>query len=142
MARISEYQQQALDFLKESETTIRISGMGVVHGFPFDDRDHSPHKAYNVVLKRGQKFYNFPFYDSTFNYCHNKRPTAYDVLACLQSYPVEEDMWDFVNEFGYEIHSKDDYERVSNIHHECLAQYKALLDLFGEELLEKLAEIN
>ena len=139
---ISEYQKQALDFLKETETSIKISDMGVVYGFPFDNRDSRPHTAYNVVLTRGNKFYSFPFYDSTHNYELNKWPTAYDVLACLQSYPVEEDMWDFANEFGYEIHSKDDYERVSNIHHECLRQYRALLDLFGEELLDKLAEIR
>ena len=139
---ISEYLQKALDFLKDSGTEITINRVGVVNGFPFDNRDANPHVKYHVVITRGRKFYDFPFYDSTRNFLHNLRPTYYDVLACLQSYPVDENMWDFAREFGYEIDSRESYERVENIHRECVNQYKALLDLFGEEWLDKLAEIN
>lgn len=139
---ISEYHRQAIAFLQESGTDMTIHRVGVVRGFPFDCRDKSPHVKYHVTLKRGDHFYDFPFYDSTHNYMRNLRPTSYDVLACLQSYPVEEDMWDFANEFGYEIDDKKSFDRVANIHRECLAQYNALHDLFGEEWMDKLAEIQ
>ena len=142
MAKISEYHRQAINFLNESGTDCTIHRIGVVHGFPFDNKDTNLHVKYHVVLKRDKKIYDFPFFDSAYNYLHDMRPTSYDVLACLQSYPVEEDVWDFAREFGYTINSKESYERVANIHRECVNQYKALLDLFGEEWMNKLAEIN
>lgn len=140
----NEYEERAREFLTDSGTVLRLVEVCVVFGFPFDDpkQEKHPHVKYNVVLQRGKKTYDFPFYDSTYNYEHHKKPTAYDVLACLQSYPVEEDMWDFANEFGYEINSRSSYERVANIHRECVNQYNALLDLFGEEWLARLAELN
>lgn len=142
MARISEHHRQAIQFLQDSGTDCEIHYVGAVRGFPFDSADTNMHAKYHVTLKRDRKIYDFPLYDSAYNYQHNLRPTSYDVLACLQSCPVEEDVWDFANEFGYTINSRESYERVENIHHECVNQYKALLDLFGEEWLAKLAEIN
>ncbi len=138
----SEYQRQAAQFLQDSNTECEIHRLGVVHGFPFDDRDRNPHVKYHVTLKREGKIYDFPFYDSTRNYQEDRRPTAYDVLACLEKYPVDEDVWDFAREYGYEINDRKSYDRVSNIHRECQNQYAGLLDLFGEEWLNKLAEIN
>ena len=89
MAKISEYEIQARQFLKESETECTIYRIGVVRGFPFDNADTNLHVKYNIVLKRDKKIYDFPFYDSAYNYLHDLRPTSYAVLACLEKYPVE-----------------------------------------------------
>lgn len=149
---ISEYQRQAAEFLQASGTVMSINKIGTVDGFPFDSKDTRPHDKYIVVLRSNGKTYDFPFYDSAHNYYVNQdrvycgqraiKPTAYDILACLQSYPVEADVWDFANEFGYEIDSRESFNRVNEIHRECRKQYAALLDLFGEEWMEKLAEIQ
>ena len=149
---MNEYNQQALDFLRDSETQMAITKIGTVDGFPFDPKDTYHHDKYIVVLTRNGKSYDFKFYDSAKNYIDNLnrkycgqrevKPSAYDVLACLEKYPVEPDVWDFAAEFGYEINDKESYERVCKIHADCLDQYKHLLDLFGEDWMEKLAEIN
>ena len=139
---MNEYVKQANDFMVDSETTMTINRIGVVQGFPFDDKDKSPHVKYQVIMERKGKIYDFPFYDSTHNYQCGKSPTCYDVLACLEKYEPEPDVWDFANEYGYEINSKKSYERVSKIHESCVEQYEHLLDLFGEKWMEKLCEIN
>lgn len=149
---MNEYNQQALDFLRDSETQMAITKIGTVDGFPFDPKDTYKHDKYIIVLTRNGKSYDFKFYDSAKNsldnlnrkHCGQRevKPSAYNVLACLEKYPVEEDVWDFAKEFGYEISDKKSYARVSAIHRECLEQYNHLLDLFGEEWMDKLREIN
>lgn len=141
---MDKYYNQAVEFLRKSGTDCEIKEVRVVFGFPWEtekDNRH-PHVKYAVVLRREKKTYDFPFYDSTWNFQHNQRPTCYDVLACLQKYPVEADVWDFAREFGYEIRDRKSYNRVLKIHQECIDQYEALLDLFGPDLMAELEEIN
>lgn len=137
---MTEYEAQALNFLKKAETQCHISRMGEVEGFPFDDRDRLWHYKYLVTLTRHKKQYRFTFYDSFANWQENKRPTKYDVLACVEKYEVPENVEDFAAEYGYDI--VDDYKRVSKIHKKCKEQYERLMDLFGSELMQELQEIN
>lgn len=139
---MSEYEEMAQRFLKDSGTKMTIRKTETVEGFPFDKNDRLPHDRYSVCLKRGDKKYSFPFYGSADMYYKRKRPTAYDVLAVLESYPVEEDLWDFANEFGYSIGSEEDYNNVRRIHKACRNQYRRLCDLYGPEWMERLAEIR
>ena len=138
---MSEYTRQAEAFLNCSGTDIDIKFDNVVDGFPFSD-DTMPHNKYTVTLTRGDKSYKYPFYDSYNNFKNHKQPTAYDVLSCLQTYDIDGDMWDFAEEFGYEIKSEKTYKRVRKIWSECKNQYKALLDLFGSYFMERLGEIQ
>ena len=138
---MSEYTQRANKFLDDTDTHIYFRMSGIVDGFPFSD-DTMKHNKYTVTLKREGKKYSFPFYDSYHNYLNHKKPTPYDVLACLQSYPVDDNMWNFANEFGYEINSEETYNKVKEIWKNCREQYESLLDLFGPELMEKLGEIQ
>lgn len=138
---LSEYEKQAINFLKKANAKISISFVEVVQGFPNDTKDHYLRNKYSVKIRRGSKTYTFPFYDSHNNYIKNERPTAYDILACLEKYPVYGDLWDFANEYGYEITSRDEYNTVNKIYKACSTQYTKLLNLFGDELMEDLQEI-
>lgn len=138
----SEYEMQARNFLRASGAKMRIVSAGIVHGFPFEDRDRNWHNKYLVRIDRCRRSYSFPFYDSAYSTSRDERPTQYDILACLEKYPVEDDVWDFADEYGYEIHGRKDFERVSSIHRACQTQYAKLLRLFGKELMEELQKIS
>lgn len=95
----SDYEQQAIDFLKDTNTTMKIEridhrtdGLCFNHGLHFD---------YEITLKRNKKSWQFQFCDSISAYKKDEIPSAYDILSCLQKYEVEEDILDFCAEFGY-----------------------------------------
>ena len=138
-----EYEKQVQDWLNKAEVSMRINFNGVVKGFPFDKEDKLNHNFYTVVLNRKGKCVAFPFYDSYMNWKEKKRPRKYDVLSVIEKYPPEDDVWDFADEFGYKIHSRDDFIRVYNIHHQCKVQWLELNDMLDgdEELLKGLRNI-
>ena len=138
---MSEYEVQALDFLKKAEAQLHISRSGEVKGFPFDQHDTLWHYKYLITLTRKGKQYCFTFYDSHNNWLNNKRPSKYDVLASVEKYEPY-DFENFVSEFGYEIYDEADAKRVRKIYEACDKQYQRLLDLFGEDLMQELQEIN
>lgn len=140
---LSEYDQKADDFLRESGTEMTIEYDSIVHGFPFEnnDADKLDHKKYNITLTRGQRVFKFPFYDSNYNYQNNIEPRPYGVLACLQKYDVGE-MKDFIEDYGYEIKDRESFERAENAWKACKDEYQNLYELFGEEWMEKLLEID
>lgn len=139
---MTEYEVQANEFLKKAETKMSISRSGEVKGFPFDGHDTLWHYRYLITLARHKKQYRFTFYDSHNNWLNSRRPSRYDVLACLEKYEVPYRLDDFALEYGYEIDEPQDYKRVKRIHQACKEQYERLLDLFGEELMDDLREIN
>ncbi len=139
----SSYQQDAVNFLVRSGTVIKIVPYGEVRGFPLDQNDRSLRTEYRVTLRRGEQTYTFPFYDSAERHKKaNKRPSAYDILACLEKYPVQSDVWEFAREFGYTINDRKSFDRVSNIRAACEDQYNKLYRLFGKEWMNELRKIN
>lgn len=83
---MSEYEVKANEFLKKAGAKITISRIGEIKGFPFDQHDTMWHYKYQVALTRLKKQYRFTFYDSHNNWLHNKRPSRYDILACVEKY--------------------------------------------------------
>ena len=138
---MSEYEAQANEFLSKSGTKMTISRIGEVEGFPFDDKDSMWHDKYQVTLSRDGKQYRFQFYGSFYDWQHNKRPSRYDVLACVEKYEVPDKLEDFAAEFGYDLESSKDYKRVNRIWEACKKQYEKLLWLFGDEFMEQLQQI-
>lgn len=138
---MSEYEKQAEDFLKLSNTKITIQKTGTVQGFP-NGQDNMLHDRYYVTLSRNGYTYGFPFYGSQHDHQTGKTPSHYDILACLQSYEVCDDVWDFAKEFGYEIKDKETFRNVNKIWSKCRSQYQSLCQLFDENLMRKLAEIQ
>lgn len=139
---MNEYEEKAEIFLKEAETKMTIWRCGTVNGFPFGAKDRYPHFKYKITLKRQGKQYTFSFYDCYDNYLSDGRPSKYDVLSTLVSFPVDEDVNDFASAFGYSMDDLDSRQRTKKTHKACLEQYRRLHDLFGDELMDKLAEIQ
>lgn len=138
----SEYEKQVINFLIESGTPMEYIRLGTVIGFPFDKTDKNKHTKYRIILSRGEKSYDFPFYDSSYNYKNKIDLTPYDVLACLEKWEPEKDVWEFARSYGYDINSAKDFNNVSKIYQSCVDEYNALLDLYGEEWMEELRKIN
>lgn len=118
-----------------------ITRIGEVEGFPFEPNDRMWHDKYQITLTRHHKQYRFFFYGSFYDWKNNKRPSRYDVLACIEKYDPC-DFEDFCSEYGYAYEDEKQYKRVRKIYNACKEQYERLLDLFGEELMEELREIN
>lgn len=64
-------------------------------------------------------------------------PTAYDVLACLQKYPIDT-FEDFCSEFGYD----EDSRAAEKTYKAVKTEYENLSRLFSDEELEEMQEIN
>lgn len=137
---MNEYEKQAKQFCRETGTRITIRKAGVVDRFPGDPKPTGWRNKYRVTIERNEKRYTTPFYDSIANYQTNHRPTAYDVLACLQKYDVG-DFWNFVAEFGYSTEGIENFSRARKAFRAVRAEYAAVQALFGD-VLAKLQEIS
>lgn len=137
---MTDYEKQARDFLRKAHARMSISFLETVEGFPFSN-DHYMHDKYIVRIDRAGKSYRFPFYASAYDTQRNERPTAYDVLSCVEKWDVGRFV-DFVDEYGYELRSREEFLRVERIWKECGKQYKKLLRLFGPYLMDDLRQIQ
>lgn len=159
MTMTTDYEKQAQDFLNATNTVLTISEGDTkparwdVYGYHYEVtlRRAIPIEKYQYGDNKinGQS-YTFDFWDSYANMGTGKKPTAYDVLTCLDVY--DGDMHDFEMEYGYDHdrceHSYDlDTESFEDC--EVLDVYKAVIEqtrelkrLFSEEELEALQEIN
>lgn len=141
---MSEYTKMAKDFLKKTGTRCTITYLDTVKN-PWNATDickYWYHNRYRVRLDRNHKTYSFIFTDSYRNWENNERPTCYDVLVCLQkSEAYWEDVWEFANDFGYEINCKADFKRVEKTFKAIRKEYKNVYRLFAD-VMEELAEIN
>ena len=139
---MTEYDLQVSEFIKKSGVKMTMSRVGEVKGFPFDKHDSMYHDKYQVTLTRDGKQYRFTFYGSFYDWEHNRRPSRYDVLSCIEKYETPDSLEEFANEFGYEIETKEDCVRVKKIKDACQKQYEKLLWLFGDDLMEDLRKIR
>lgn len=135
----SEYEQQAIDFLKDTDTTMKIERID--YRTDGGCMNTGNHYDYEITLKRNSKTWKFQFCDSVDAYRKDELPTAYDILACLQKYEVEEDILDFCSEFGYETETREERENAKRIHNACLKEYKNVMRLF-EDVIDELEEIQ
>ena len=69
------------------------------------------------------------------------KPTAYDILSCLQKYDVG-DIEDFICEFGYEIKKRGDLTRIQNIYNAVVKEYQDICRCFTPEQIEAMQEIQ
>ena len=128
----TEYDMQANNFLAVTGTTLEITRDEVVKKWGFY------RWKYSCKLRRGHKTYTFPFFDSATNYEEDKRPSKYDVLACLETYDCILGFEDFALEFGCDIEDKE----TKKIYNACMRQSEKLHGLFTNEELEMLTGIR
>lgn len=100
------------------------------------------HDIYRVTIKRNGKKYSFDFTQSKNGTDNGEKPTAYDILTCLQKYEVGT-FEDFCNEFGYELYNEEytGYNRKSQkTYNAVVKEYNNVMRLF-EDVIEELIEI-
>lgn len=128
----TDYQKQANDFLKATNTTF-TSTYKTHDKFFIDDKDYRD--IYIIVLKNSSHRYRFTFGQSIANAGQN--PTAYNVLACLTKYDVGT-FENFCSEFGYDTDSRKAYKTYKAV----LREWKNVERLWTPEQIELLQEIN
>ena len=146
---MNEYEQKAKDFLAKTKAKLTIKYINDVDGFPFNNKDKSPHRMYECTLTRfnrpggviSGREYKFPFYGSYADWKAGKDPCEYDVLACLETY-CPDTIDEFVAEYGYEVHEWADVHRIEEMYDSVRKQYDELSRMFSELELDALAEIN
>lgn len=100
------------------------------------------HYAYTIVLEVGDYQFKTSFHDSVSNYWHNKGATKEmidDAVYCIildgDSYKVNPNVEDFINEFGY-----DDDARGHKVYEACKKTYEGLSAMLTEEEIDSLYE--
>lgn len=135
---MNEYEKMAKDFCKETNTKITITYKGTIQN-PWNATDYIAnwwHDVYRVRIDRNHKTYSFNFTASKHDTDSNKRPTKYDILACLTKY----DPYDFENfcmEYGYNNDSIKAYKTYKAVRKE----YNNVIRIFSD-VMEQLEEIQ
>ena len=136
--KISEYDQQALDFLESTGTSFDIQYLYTGTYFEGDTEERD---IYQFTLKNDKGAYSSKFGDSIYNTKQGMKPSAYDVLACLETY-CPDTFEDFCDEYGYQDRPLSEHDSVMRIYLNVREQAQALRKLFSPEQLEQLADIN
>jgi len=137
------YQQQAIDFLKESNTKLDIKYLHTGKHFHDDTEERD---IYLFTLTNDKFSYSANFGDSIRNtekrkIAKNYKPNEYDVLSCLDVLHVDS-FEEFCFEFGYDDLPLSEHDNVMRIFLKCREQSNALKKLFTNDQLEQLQEIN
>ena len=142
--RKSSYEIQADEFLEKTKTTMTVVYSGHGKYFP-DDKDERD--IYTITLSRpGKTPYTFTFGQSIINsrpgtrekisYADRqkrrpKKPSAYDVLACLEKYELDTHE-DFCAAFGYDTDSRKGLDLYLRLQKEQKAVYHLFSDVMDE----------
>ena len=160
---MNKYEQQAVDFLTATGTTLAIEYQ---YNGPYFAGEKDSRDVYLVTIINSKGEYSFTFGDSlnntnlrqsacnaTINSFHpfrtykaalaarEQKPFAYDVLSCLEKHdPDTFENW--IDEMGYSDSPLKEYPRILQIWQECVNQYHALSRMFTPSEMEALQEIN
>ena len=136
---MNEYDKQAEDFLKKTGTTFNVIAYKGRNPMHKDDKDMMD--KWLVEFVRGDEEWSFDFY---MGLGHNgAKPSAYDVLACIQKYEVDS-FEEFCAEFGYDMYDNNymGYNKRSwEIYRAVCDEYEEVQRMFGD-VLEELSEIQ
>lgn len=145
---MTDYNKQARDFLKDCNATMKMMYLGRNVNENWDEERERDNYLVNIVTPLGNM--QVKFWDSINNTIDNinrersclmrKKPTAYDILACLTTYDVG-NIEDFISEFGFEIKKRGDFTHIQNIYNAVKKEYEDVCRCFTEKQIEKLQEI-
>jgi len=152
---MNEYENKANYFLKKVGATIKVEFFA---NMPYFDDDKEKRDVYEITLSRNGKEYKFKFGQSLASsgnmvkrnphgktvYDHEMvrrvggriKPTAYDVLACIQKYDVGT-FDNFCSEFGYNTDSR----KAEKTYFAVQKEYDNIRKLFGD-VMDELLEIQ
>ena len=137
---MNEYDIQAKDFLRKHNAKMTISHVFDKWG-GYRKGKITDGWLYRVRIDRNGKSWSFNFSDSVYNRQHNKRLRPYDVLACIEKYEPDGDVWDFAREFGYEIYDRESYQKVERTFKAIQKEYRNVMRMFGD-CIDELCEIQ
>jgi hypothetical protein len=126
------YQKQALDFAKKHGITLTINSWDYKKHFQDDTQERY---VFNCTLKCNGKRYTFNFGQSI--QAGGEEPTMYDVLTCLEKYEVGS-FDNFCSNYGYD----NDSIKALKTYQAVAREYKNMLRVFGETILEEMQEIQ
>lgn len=135
---MTEYQKQAKEFLESCNATMKIKFVGTK--INPDWGNNVKRNKYVFAIKTPLGSMIDYFWNSEYNTERGSKPTEYDILACLEKYDVGT-IDDFVNEFGYEVHSWSDVKRIENTYNAVVKMYHDLCSIFTPEQIKMLREI-
>lgn len=121
---MDNYEKQAEDFLKKTNTTLKITIKD--YGKYFDD-DKQSRNIYICTLKRNNKKYSFTFGDSIYNTEKNIKPSPYSILSCIEKYDPES-FENFCNNYGYSTDSR----KAEKIYKAVKRQYEKIYSMFSD----------
>jgi len=147
---LSDYEIEANETLKNMGITMSTV---LLYNGPHFEGEKENRDVYQITFSRLDKSFTLKFGQSIMNsvggdlrrnknnrlVCSpSKKPTAYDILACIEKYEVEPIFEDWAPDYGY----SPDSIKASKIHQECLKQYRDASRFFTSKELEQLQEIN
>ena len=132
---LSEYQIAALQFLRDTKTTLQVQ-KAVPQRAPLWDGPHGIH--YSITLENKRGAYTFDFWDSVANRESGEKLTEYDVLACLDTIDTSATFADFCAMFGYDTDSITAMKTYNAVRE----QSDNLRRIFTRQQLQKLADIS
>lgn len=131
---MNKYEEQAEQFLKETNTTIKAAFLKYDYYF---DGDDSKRNVYRITLKReGVGQYTFKFGSSIMDSKDNIKPCSYDVLACITKYDPGSFV-DFCSDYGYD----EDSREAEKTYKAVVKEWENVSRLFSD-VMEQLQEIN
>lgn len=134
---MTTYEEQAMEFANKYGVKLEVLGSEykVMESFEDDKKRY----VFKCRLSRGRRRYTFEFGQSLA--AGKKKPTMYDILACLTKYETGS-LEEFCREFGYDSLPIWKYPMVKKIYLAVRREYQAVCRLFPEqEAMEELYEI-
>lgn len=135
-----DYEKQAIDFLKETNSCVKVKFLRYGKYFIEDIKERDIFRV--TILRQGKKSYSFNFGQSLNNSTENgyNKPTTYDILACLTKYDVGS-FDDFCRDFGYNDYKLSEYPKVLKIYKSVKKEFENVDRLFND-VIDKLQEIQ
>lgn len=135
-----DYEKQAIDFLKVTDT--KFKAVFIENGIHWEgDKDYRD--IFKVTFKRDNRSFSLRFGQSIAQSTGtgDNLPHAYDVLTCLTKYEVE-DFDYFCGEFGYDDLKLSEYPKIKKTWKACKKEYSNVCKIWTKEEIELLQEIN
>ena len=126
---MNKYEQQANDFLKSVNASIK---MEYLEHRPYFPDDKVSRDLYRVRIKRKGKQMAFTFGANL----NGDEPTAYDILACLTKYDPGT-FEDFCSDYGYD----EDSRKAESTYKAVCKEWRNVERVFGD-YLDGLREIQ
>ncbi len=132
---MGQYDKQAKDFLKHTNTELTIE----LEGIEIPVWSNDARYTFNCLLTRGKINYEFKYYSGLASSKEIPKPSDYAVLACLRDDETTS-LAEFIDTQGYD--NMLEIQKYIAIFDEVVVQEKALRQLFNSEEISLLNDIG